>query len=225
MQSRRFSNGETIYSVGDQADDCYRISRGMVELRNYTYAGKQIVMVELREGDCFGEAGVIDSHPRYNTAVSIGETALHVLPKKAFNALYAQHPEIARALNRSYCYQLRHVYSIAEDASVLTLKDRLISLIARLATSRGVQLNGATVLEDTSHERLANMLGATRQAVSRELKALENDGLLQLHYGRAHIPDLKILIARYEQMMSGELIVPEYSALTSLAEPPAETIS
>lgn len=224
MQFRRFSNGETIYSVGDQADECYRVNSGMVELRNYTYAGKQIVMVELRKGDCFGEAGVIDSHPRFNNAVSIGETTLHVLPKKSFNALYTQHHEIARALNRSYCYQLRHVYSIAEDASVLTLKDRLVSLIARLATSRGVQLKGETVLEDTSHERLANMLGATRQAVSRELKALENDGLLQLHYGRAHIPSLEKLIARYEQMMSGELIVPEYPAVTSMTDAPTETL-
>lgn len=224
MHIRRFSNGETIYSVGDQADECYQISRGTVELRNYTYVGKQIVMVELRDGDCFGEAGIIDNHPRYNTTVSIGETTLHVLPKKSFNMLYVQHQEIARALNRSYCYQLRHVYSIAEDASVLTLKDRLISLIARLATSRGVQINGATVLEGTPHERLANMLGATRQAVSRELKALEKDGLLQLHYGRAHIPNLKLLIARYEKMMSGELMVPEYSAMTDVVDPVTEPL-
>lgn len=224
MQLRRFSDGETIYSVGDLADECYQIRSGVVELRNYTSAGKQLVMVEFRTGDCFGEAGVIDNHPRYNTAVSIGDTLLQVLPKKSFNALYARHGEIARALNRSFCYRLRHVYAVAEDASVLTLKERLISLIARLATSRGVKTEGATVLEGTSHERLANMLGATRQAVSRELKALENDGLLQLHYGRAHIPDLKVLVTRYEQMMSGELIVPEYAEHANTVGPTTKTL-
>ena len=224
MQLRRFSDGETIYSVGEQADECFQVISGMVELRNCTYTGKLIVMVEFRAGDCFGEAGLIDNHPRYNTAVSIGETLLYALPKKSFNALYSKHEEIARSLNRSFCYRLRNVYCIAEDASILTLKERLVGLIARLGTSRGMKTRGATVLEGTSHQKLANMLGATRQAVSRELKALENDGLLQLHYGRAHIPDLKKLIALYEQLMSSEIIVPDYSERTNTARSTAEPV-
>lgn len=215
LQLRSVPDGEYIFHIGDIPDACYRIKSGQIEVQNFTDSGKQFTIIELFDGDCFGESSLIENLPRCNNAMSVGETLLQTLPKRAFLTLYRQHAEISRAITHNLSNRLRNALSLVQGASLFTLRERLISLIARLAASRGVDIDGVTILDNVSHEKLANMLGASRQAVSRELKALEMEGLLHLKYGKMHIPDLRTIVAMYEDMMSAELLSPEYPPRTS----------
>jgi CRP/FNR family cyclic AMP-dependent transcriptional regulator len=47
-----------------------------------------------------------------------------------------------------------------------------------------------------SQEALAMLLGLTRQTLSKELKALERDGVVTLGYGRVDIASITALEAR-----------------------------
>lgn len=223
FQLRRYSDNEYIYHIGDTPKGCYRIKSGQVEIQNYTYNGKQLVMAEFFEGDCFGESSLIESLARFNNAMSVGETLLQTVPKETFLSLYAQHAEIVRAINHTQGHRLRNALSLVQGANLFTLRERLIGLIARLATSRGVNVEGVTVLDATSHEKLAHMLGTNRQGVSRELKALEKEGLVHLKYGKIHIPNLDRIVAMYEDMMSAELLSPKYPKQTNVKRPPEDT--
>lgn len=223
MRLRRFSDGEYIYRIGDLPSACYRIKSGQVEVQNYTYTGKLLVMIELFEGDCFGESSLLENLARFNNTVSVGDTLLQTLSAEAFLTLYRRYAEIPREINLSMGHRLRNAWAVAQGASLFTLKGRLISLIARLASSRGVKdADGVTILDNASHEKLAHMLGTNRQVVSRELKALESQGLLHLKYGKMHIPDLGSIVAMYEDMMSAELLSPKYSTRTNEAHSPKE---
>ena len=51
---------------------------------------------------------------------------------------------------------------------------------------------------------------ATRQAVSREMKVLEKAGLVRVSYSRVFIPDIKALVSKFENLLGGESIVPDY---------------
>lgn len=209
-QSRRLRDGEHIYHIGDVPDACYRIKTGQVEIQNFTITGKQITIAEFFDGDCFGQGSLIEGIARFNSAVSVGETLLQSLSARAFHDLYRKHAEISQAINRNLCHRLRNALCMVQGASLFTLRERLISLIARLATYRGANVDDVTLLSDVSHEKLAHMLGTNRQSVSRELKILETEGLLQLQYGKICIPDLGKLVAMYEEMISAELLSPEY---------------
>lgn len=210
MQPRRYADGETVWAVGDTGKSAYIIDSGRVRLCNYSFDGKEVRMGELRDGDCFGEMALIDDLPRFNNVYAVGDTLLQVLPKNRFVMLYEKYPEIARSLNVFLCHRLRFVYINAADASVLGLRDRLVRLVTRLGYGVPREADGGCVVEGISHEALANMVGATRQGTSRELKALEQKGLIEIRYGKLRIPDLRALARQCEHWVAGDLIVPRY---------------
>lgn len=210
MQPRRYTDGEAVYCVGEPGDACYFIEAGKVRICNYTADGKEFQMVELVSEECCGEIAMIDDLPRFNSAYAVGDTLLRVLPKPAFRRLYEEHGAIARALNVFFAHRFRSLYMSAADANMLTLKQRLIRTIAMLGYNGRVE-DGRRVIDEVSHQALALTLGATRQGVSRELKALEKEGLIELRYGKIVVVDIDELLRRCEHLVSGDLVVAKRS--------------
>lgn len=211
MRPRRFPDGGVVFLVGDLPREAFLIREGRVRICNHTQTGAEIVLVTFQAGDCFGENSLFDGLPRFNNAYAVGETELLVLSKADFEDLYNTETEIARALILMLCYRLRIVSGLSEDASVLTLKQRLARLLVRLAYSFGdVGSSRSTIVPGVSHEDLSCMLGATRQGVSRALKELEDAGAVRLSYRRILINDLEQFAREHNSLIGGEAVVPDY---------------
>jgi CRP-like cAMP-binding protein len=211
MRPRRFADRAPIWMVGDPSIELYLISKGRVRIGTESFAGTEFMVAVFRPGDCFGEVGLIDGLPRFNSTYAMGDTELLVLRKADFSELYAAHPEIAQALNLNLCYRLRVAYGLSQDASMLTLRQRLARLLTRLVATGGQSdEKGGAVVSDVSHEDLAHMLGATRQAVSRALKELECADEIVLSYRRILVRDLDRFADRYDSLVGGEWVVPDY---------------
>jgi CRP-like cAMP-binding protein len=211
MRPRRFADQAPIWMVGDPSIELYLISKGRVRIGTESFAGTELMVAIFRAGDCFGEVGLIDGLPRFNSTYAMGDTELLVLKKADFTELYTTHAEIARALNLNLCYRLRVAYGLSQDASMLTLRQRLARLLTRLVATGGQgDEKGGAVVSDVSHEELARMLGATRQAVSRALKELECAGEIVLSYRRILVRDIDRFADRYDSLVGGEWVVPDY---------------
>lgn len=86
MKEQRFSNGDTIFSKGDEANQLYFISKGKVRLVE--------IAEELSEGHLLGEIGFFAPDRRRTlTASSIGDCVLHRISDGDFKQLYYQNPE------------------------------------------------------------------------------------------------------------------------------------
>ena len=206
MRSRSVADGEAVYAFGDASTECYLIQKGRIRIINYSRSGKEVQTKDFRNGDCFGEVGVIDGLPRSNNAYTVGRTELLVLKKPDFDRLHAEHPEIAQRLNVYLCHRLRMANASVEELSVLTLRERLPRLISQLADSHGIPAkSGAVVISSISQNDLARMLGVTRQSVSREIKKLERVGLVRLRYRTILIPDISLFTRRFDLLVGGEL--------------------
>ena len=211
MRPRRFADQSPIWQVGDPSTELYLISKGRVRIGTESFAGTELMVAIFRAGDCFGEVGLIDGLPRFNSTYAMGDTELLVLKKTDFTELYTTHAEIARALNLNLCYRLRVAYGLSQDASMLTLRQRLARMLTRLAVTGGQSdEKGGAVVSDVSHEELAHMLGATRQAVSRALKELECADEIALSYRRILVRDFDRFADRYDSLVGGEWVVPDY---------------
>jgi CRP-like cAMP-binding protein len=211
MRPRLYSDGEAVYNLGEEGHELYRIESGRIRFCNYSLSGKEVQFGEIRAGDCFGELSLLDGLFRANSAFAQGSTELLVLQQDDFRRLSARFPEINLQITKLLSHRFRLAYGLIEDASLLTMSDRLARLLARLGYSVGVtDAQGVTTLEGFTHENLARMLGTTREGVSRELKHLEQAELIQRHYGKLIIPDLSAFVERCDSLVSGELIVPDY---------------
>jgi CRP/FNR family cyclic AMP-dependent transcriptional regulator len=209
--TRKLIDGEYLYHQGDPPDACYQVAQGRLKVCNYNYAGQELVHTHLIAGDCVGDWGLIIAQPRMNNAVACGDTEINVLRKNPFNALYDKHADIPRALNRVMAQRLRLAFMLSEDASLLPLHQRLARVIIRMAHSLGhVGPDGSITLENISHEELAKMVGAARPSVGRELKKLEQEGFIDIQYGKLVIRDIAAFGEQYDRLLSVEPVVADY---------------
>jgi CPA1 family monovalent cation:H+ antiporter len=84
--------GEKIIAVGGPSDAMYFIAAGDVTVKTATGP------VVLKEGEFFGEMGLLDSRPRNADVVSDGYCHLLVLSRRDFNELLARKPEVRKEI-------------------------------------------------------------------------------------------------------------------------------
>jgi CPA1 family monovalent cation:H+ antiporter len=88
LRPRMAIPGEKVVEIGGASDAMYFIAAGEVEV----HVGH--VVVRLKEGDFFGEMGLLDSKPRVADVIAEGYCHLLVLDRRDFNALLAKRPEL-----------------------------------------------------------------------------------------------------------------------------------
>ncbi|MCB1675942.1 MAG: winged helix-turn-helix domain-containing protein [Halioglobus sp.] len=84
---------------------------------------------------------------------------------------------------------------------------KVICLVRRTVKIHGSTLFSTRLIE-ISHEELGNLLGASRQSVSKELKPLEREGDIELRYGKIFFKNLDELGEKYETTIALEQVTP-----------------
>jgi CRP/FNR family transcriptional regulator, cyclic AMP receptor protein len=178
---RRIADGAPLAQRGAPAEEWCGVAAGAVRISSVSLAGKQVTLTIAEPGTWFGDIALFDGLPRTHDADAFGATTLLVVRKADFKALLAQHNELYEALLRLNCRRLRLMFDHYEDLNTRPLHQRLAKQLLLLAKSYGVpegeQIRIALPL---AQEDLAQLLGASRQRVNQELKALEREGVLSV---------------------------------------------
>ena len=89
MKTRYYKKGAEIIKEGMLSDCAYIIESGRVEVSKQINGERQSIGV-LKEGDIFGEMGLIDGLPRSASVVSLEDSSISIITQETFNSL-AQH--------------------------------------------------------------------------------------------------------------------------------------
>jgi CRP-like cAMP-binding protein len=159
-----------------------------------------VTLTYVEPGTWFGDIALFDGLPRTHDANAHGETTLLVVRKADFRELLTQHVELYDALLRLNCRRLRLMFDIIEDLNTRPLAARLAKQILLLARSYGVtEGEEIRIGLQLAQEDLAQLLGASRQRVNQELKALERDEALRIEPTRLVVLSKDKLLAAAER--------------------------
>jgi CRP-like cAMP-binding protein len=103
--------------------------------------------------------------------------------KADFKKILAQHTELYEALLRLHARRIRQLYGLVEDLNTLPLRARLAKQLLHLARSYGTPSGEAGEVRiglQLAQEELAQLLGASRQRVNQELKAMEREEAIRI---------------------------------------------
>jgi CRP/FNR family cyclic AMP-dependent transcriptional regulator len=197
---RRLADGATLSARGTPAEDWCGVAKGAVRVSSVSLAGKQVTLTYVEPGTWFGDIALFDGLPRTHDANAHGETTLLVVRKADFRELLAQHVELYDALLRLNCRRLRLMFDTIEDLNTRPLAARLAKQILLLARSYGVNEGEEIRIGlQLAQEDLAQLLGASRQRVNQELKALERDEALRIEPTRLVVLSKAKLLAAAER--------------------------
>ena len=112
--------------------------------------------------------------------------------------ILAQHVELYEAMLRLHARRIRQLYGLVEDLNTLPLRARLAKQLMHLVRSYGVpSLSDGREVRiglQLAQEELAQLLGASRQRVNQELKAMEREEAIRIEPGGLVVLDRAALM-------------------------------
>jgi len=175
---RRFPKGNTIFAPGDAPDALYALTSGLVTLSHVSEDGLESILRVFGPGDVFGELFLtVSARPFLATALTA--CVVTVIPGKTFLSLVSTIPKIGFNF---ICVLSRHLAEMALDRGQASHKwslQRLRLTLLKLSRAHGVEKpEGTALMLPLTHRILADMIGASRETVSRHLGQLKRHGLV-----------------------------------------------
>lgn len=194
----RLRRGEMLFRQGDAPSGLYGLVSGTLKMSTLREDGKEAILAVIEAGIWFGEISLIDSQPRTHDATAVGNVEVLLLPRPVFDALMGR-ADFARAIAALLAGRIRLLYGIVEDATLRSTRARVARRLLLLARGDAA-LSPLRARVPVSQEGLAMMLGITRQTLSKELRLLADDGVVELGYGY-----IEVLSADGLRRLTGEL--------------------
>ena len=184
---KRFHDGDLITARGDQPQEWIACAKGAVRVSSTSVSGKLITLTYVEPGIWFGDVAIFDGDRRTHDAYAHGDTTILCVARADFTKILATHTELYAALLRLHARRIRQLYGLVEDLNTLPLRARLAKQLLHLVRSYGVPSlsDGAEVRIGLhlAQEELAQLLGASRQRVNQELKAMEREDSIRIEPG------------------------------------------
>ncbi len=174
---KTFPKNTILFSEGDQSDSFYVVLSGKVNVGINDEEGREVILSILGEGEYFGEMALLDGEPRSAFVMTKEPTQLLIISKKDFESFVETNPDIIINVLKGLLKRLREANKKIESLALMNVYGR----VARLLTQLSVTRDDKTMIEDKlTHQEIANMVGASREMVSRVLKELSDEGYISI---------------------------------------------
>lgn len=194
-----FTAGELIFSEGEPCNGLHIIARGKARIFKTSVNGREQVLALNGPGESVAELPVFDGGPFPASAMALEDTEMAFISRRDFHAYCMEHPEVSLKVLSVVGSRLRRLVGIIEELSFTTIRQRLISVLVKLAQSEGKKSpRGVEFLLPGTHQELANQLGTVRELISRNLMRLQAEGLIDVDARHIVVKDLKGLAAQLE---------------------------
>lgn len=177
MRERRFPRGSVILMQGDEGDALYLLANGQVKVVLIGEDGREVILSVMGPGSFFGEMALLDHEPRSAHVVAMEDATLLQLRRDDFQARLRASPDVALALLRELSRRLRRADDTIGSLALRDVNGRIAHLLLELAADEG----GQAITRRLTHATLAQMVGASRETVSRSLRALANAGVIRVN--------------------------------------------
>ncbi|MCP6720330.1 MAG: Crp/Fnr family transcriptional regulator [Patescibacteria group bacterium] len=186
---RNFGEGEMIYLRGRQQGKVFLLISGKVKLYQ-SALGKKVVIQVFKPGDFFGNIPLTHTYPlrEESSAQASQESTVCVISKQDFTTILNRSPELAMTLLTVLRNRLHQAESKIKDLAISSAQIRLINELIRYATHHGQKINGFYKIEEKlTHQLLSEMIGVTRETVTKTLIELKKLGFIKYGPGRSII--------------------------------------
>ncbi|HKK47234.1 MAG TPA: Crp/Fnr family transcriptional regulator [Balneolaceae bacterium] len=174
--TKTFSEGEVILNENDYINTIPIVLRGSVKVMQSDDDYREMLLYYLQPGETciMSFLGGMHHDTSKVKAVAEEETEILFIPIHKIGALIKDYPQWLDYIFRLYHKRFEELLEVTNAVAFKKMDERLLQFIRKKCN-----VTGSKTLSIT-HEQLANELGTARVVVSRLLKQMENEGLVEL---------------------------------------------
>ena len=173
-RNRTYPKNSVIVFEDDPGDALFVVKSGQVKVVLIGEDGREVILSVLRGGNFFGEMSLIDDQPRSAHVIAMEDSKLLVLYREDFHRCLERSPRIALGLLRALSRRLRSADDKIGGLVLLDVPGRVARLLLELADEG----NGTTISRSITHHTIAQMVGSSRETVSRTIRTFTDNGLV-----------------------------------------------
>ncbi len=186
-----FRKNTTIFSQGDPGNSFYIVAEGAVKVSQLAESGKEITLAILYQNESFGEMALFEGKERSATVTAIRECKVFILTRAAlFSAIHTM-PDIAIKLLAVLSEKLAQTNGQIEVLAFDTLRQRLARLILSFWEKDSPDTGcGQDYIFPFTQKETADILGATRESITRLFNDFKKEGLVNITQRTITIPNI-----------------------------------
>jgi CRP/FNR family transcriptional regulator len=140
------------------------------------------------DGAVLGLGSALEGQPQSQGATALTDCVLYAVFRDDLVEIMSTHPEASLRLTRILAARSRELESLVGDLVFHSAPQRVARLLLNLATEEGRVTKRGVVFEPSlSRQEMAEATGISREALSRALSRLAQDGILELEGKRVTV--------------------------------------
>ncbi len=180
---RRYPSKSTIIYAGDKSDSLFYIVKGSVTVIIEDDDGREMIMAYLNAGDFFGEMGLFDQDQVGSRSAWVKakvECEVAEISYTKFREIAQDDPRILYFIGEQMASRLRQTTRKVGDLAFLDVTGRVARTLLDLCKEPDAMTHPDGMQIKITRQEIGRIVGCSREMVGRVLKALEDQGLVQV---------------------------------------------
>jgi CRP/FNR family transcriptional regulator, cyclic AMP receptor protein len=198
----RTTAGAWILDQSATDRDVYFIMSGVLRAV-YNIARQDLIFNDMHAGSIFGEMAAIEGAPRAASVIAVVDSLVAKMPAQVFVETMFSHRPLCEAVIKTLSQRLRAMSGRVSELGALNVRSRVHAELLRLARPDRDDPKRAIIVTPPNQSELAARINTRRETVSREINAMERNGLIERRRGAIVITDVLRLSAEIQHESSG----------------------
>jgi CRP/FNR family cyclic AMP-dependent transcriptional regulator len=181
MREQRIKKNTVVFHQFDETGGMYLILDGSVKISRVGRDGREVTISVLGKGNFFGEMSLLDGQPRSATATATTAARLLVLERDSFQSGILPLTGIVAKMLLELSKRLRAADQSIENLALGTVFDRIFHFMGHLGRRFPIVDDRCVITKRPTHQELAELVGSSRETVTRTLASMEKKGLIEIH--------------------------------------------
>ena len=179
---KKYAKNDIIFFEGDPGEAIHFVKSGKVKIFKTSEGGKEIIINILSPGDIFAEVTLFQRNIAYPASVEvIEEGEIGSIRNRDLERLILENPQLAVELLRAMAKKLKEVQQRVRELGSNDAIERTIRVLSALAKNHGSKTKDGIVLcKNITRQDMANLVGTTRETMSRILSKFSKEGLVEI---------------------------------------------
>ena len=194
LKERHFKKNHVLMFENDESDEVYLLRSGMVKVYRI-YEGKEVVLSITIAGDIVGEVEALSSdNHRISSIEALENVSAWQMSPQDFLQIVDKYPSVLRNAYKILVERTRMLNRMIRYLTFYDVRGKVANLIMDFYYNFGKASDTVYKIElKISQSLIANMLGVTRESISKTLGDFQSEGLIDIRDKYLYLLDMDLL--------------------------------
>lgn len=190
-----YQKGEELFEMGHHPKGIFCVISGKIKVYQKGFDGKEQIVHLISAGNIMGHRALFGDDTYSCSAIALEECKVCFLPKTKFYDMISKDGKLTFKIAQLLAHELKEAEDIITSTAQQPVMERVAKMLIVLHKQYGFLDDQETLNIEMKRDDFANMVGSTRETVTRYLYKLKKEGLIDLVGKKVKILNKKQLTA------------------------------